>query len=161
MTLLTETWHVMLKQATALKKAGSLEEAIDVLRQAKTFVCAGPKPWPRAEEWVKLPMYLAAAGRDSEALAELQWLLDTVDSRVAMHHPNRLVSVAEADHARAWERVAVYDKLRLIHERAKRPELAVQADAAHSEQLSKIATLRLIVDAEHRARLALPLRRNL
>jgi hypothetical protein len=146
-------WFEMFKQATALKRGGQLDQAIELLFKAKGLMCAADKPWERVEHWLKLPMYLSHAKRFDEGMAELTWLLETVEHRLRKLHPNRQVTVAELALGKLQDAIQVNSKIILILKRAKR--LAeVSAFEAQSKELSEsAAVLYPVVQAEQKARL--------
>lgn len=83
------------RQATALKKAGDLQGAVAALRKRKALMGV-------LYEDTKLAKYLQEAGHFDEAMAEIQWLLDTNQQRLAktIRSPTISQSWRQASHAR-------------------------------------------------------------
>jgi tetratricopeptide (TPR) repeat protein len=67
-------------QATALKEAGELDEAVDKLYRAKALMLQSVMSHT-AESWCKLPLYLQHAGLFEASMAEFQFLLDDLPRR--------------------------------------------------------------------------------
>lgn len=83
------------RQATALKKAGDLNGAVAALRKRKALLGV-------LYDDTKLAKYLQEAGHFDEAMAEIQWLLDTNQQRLAesITSPTVSASARQASHAR-------------------------------------------------------------
>ena len=83
------------RQATALKKAGDMNGAVAALRKRKALLGL-------LYDDTKLAKYLQEAGYFDEAMAEIQWLLDTNQARLAQLITSPRVSQNQrlASHAR-------------------------------------------------------------
>lgn len=93
---ITETETYLLdRQATALKKAGDMNGAVAALRKRKALLGL-------LYDDTKLAKYLQEAGYFDEAMAEIQWLLDTNQERLALliTSPHFSKSARLASHAR-------------------------------------------------------------
>ena len=106
--------YELLKQATAKKKAGDLESAIKLLRDAykksgKGEIGVGIK------DYLRLPAYLQEAGRNDEAWQELNNLL--TKGYPQQSNDPRIVPI---DHS------AIYDAMRLFLQREGKNESAVR-----------------------------------
>jgi hypothetical protein len=93
----------LLKQATAKKKAGDIDAAIELLRKAYAQMAKGDGGATVAT-FLRLPMYLQAANRPEEAWREFQRLLTD-------GYPGQIKEAKSID---TWQ---VYDKMRLFLER--------------------------------------------
>lgn len=107
----------LLKKATELKNAGKIDAAVETLRQtyseiSKTSVDYG------VETFLRLPLYLQAAGRNDEAWREFNFLL-THD------YPNQPMQPG----AREYFESKIYDKMRLFLLREGKHTLAVSYGA--------------------------------
>lgn len=101
----------LLKEATARKKAGDLDGAIESLREA--FSQTGEDGGGYGlKALLRLPMYLQEAGRSDEAWGELNELILRMSS-------GQDKSLAMMDIS------IIYDKMRLFRQREKKPEGAV------------------------------------
>ena len=101
----------LLKEATARKKAGDLDGAIESLREA--FSQTGEDGGGYGlTALLRLPMYLQEAGRSDEAWGELNELILRMSS-------GQDKSLAMMDIS------IIYDKMRLFRQREKKPEGAV------------------------------------
>lgn len=103
----------LLRKATELKDAGEIDNAIETLRQAylaisKTSIDYG------VETFLRLPLYLQAAGRNDEAWGEFNLLL-------THGYPNHPMQPG----ARANFESKIYDKMRLFLLREGKGTLAV------------------------------------
>jgi hypothetical protein len=67
-------------QATALKAAGQLDEAVAKLYRAKSLMLESDMSHT-AESWCKLPLYLQHANRYEESMVEFQFLLNDLARR--------------------------------------------------------------------------------
>jgi tetratricopeptide (TPR) repeat protein len=98
----------MVKEATALHKAGKLDEAVEKLKTA--YKEADEKNLTlTVKDYLKLPPYLQKAKRNDEAWA---WF-------------NSLIQHASGDHMALSE---IYDKMRLFRQRERQPKDAVKYD---------------------------------
>lgn len=105
------------RRATALKKAGDWDGAITALRQRKAIM---------GVQWQddKLAMYLQAAGRFDEAMAEIQWLLDNSHAwavTLFSHQPSSVLL-----QQRTIQRGQIHGAAVLICEREKRTDLQAE-----------------------------------
>jgi tetratricopeptide (TPR) repeat protein len=103
----------LLKKATSQKKKGDLEEAIVTLRKAYAAISKGTAEYP-IDSYLRLPMYLQAAGRPDEAWREFHKLLSG-------QYPKPILD----SEVRPMEDSSIYDKMRLFLQREKRPKEAV------------------------------------
>lgn len=92
----------LLPRATEYKKAGDLDRAIATLRKAYARIAAGRISYS-VQTFLRLPMYLQAAGRRDEAWAEFMRLLE----EGYPHQPDHPAS-------RLFDRAKIYDKMRLF-----------------------------------------------
>ncbi len=104
----------LLKQATAKKKAGDLESAIKLLRDAYKAISKGSIAYP-VNTFLRLPAYLQEIGKSDEAWGELNNLL-------TRGYPNQLSNpeIIPMDHS------AIYDAMRLFLQREGKSESAVK-----------------------------------
>ena len=102
-----------LRRATELKQAGRISEAIEELINFQRHAKAGNVLYP-VESYLRLPMYLQAAGRRDEAWEQFYQLLKE-------GYPKQLPN----EGVRLAEKSAIYDKMRLFLQRDKNPLLAV------------------------------------
>ena len=102
-----------LRQATELKQAGRINEAIKELENFHHCAEAGNAIYS-VESFLRLPMYLQAAGRREEAWEQFYKLLKD-------GYPKQLPDAG----VRLAEKSAVYDKMRLFLQRDKNSLLAV------------------------------------
>jgi len=103
----------LLKGATAKKKAGDLESAINVLKMAYKAIEKQGGGYT-VEVFLRLPMYLQAAGRSDEAWNELARLLKGGYSG----------QLKSAD-VLPMEHTLIYDKMRLFLQREGKHDQAV------------------------------------
>ena len=131
------------RKATALKKAGDLDGAIEALRQRKTLM---------GTQWAddKLAKYLQAAGRFDEAMAEIQWLLDNSQARARSMFGHQPASIQQAQHAVFCARVQKAAALICKHE--GRDDLAVQHAELAQRYTAIWKRLQPIVRAEAKAK---------
>lgn len=106
--------QVLLKEATARKKAGDLDGAIELLREACAEIEESGEQWG-IQPFLRLPMYLQAAGRNDEAWRELNLL-------ILRGYPGQIkdANVVMMEHS------IVYDKMRLFLQREKKAKAAVK-----------------------------------
>lgn len=104
----------LLKQATEKKKAGDLESAIRLLRDAYKIISRGPMAYP-VNTFLRLPAYLQEAGKGDEAWQELNNLL-------TKGYPNQSNNpgIVPVDHS------AICDGMRLFLQREGKNESAVK-----------------------------------
>jgi len=104
----------LLKEATAKKNAGDLENAIKLLRKAYKEIGKGATIYP-INTFLRLPLYLQEAKRNDEAWREFNFLL-------AKGYPNQMNNpeLVPMDHS------IIYDKMRLFLQREGKTELAVR-----------------------------------
>jgi hypothetical protein len=103
----------LLRKATELKNAGKIDAAVETLRQtysaiSKTSIDYG------VETFLRLPLYLQAAGRNDEAWREFNFLL-------THGYPNQPVQPGARDNVES----KIYDKMRLFLLREGKHVLAV------------------------------------
>ncbi len=98
----------LLKRATELKKAGDINKAIETLRTAYSSIEQETEVLYGVDKFLRLPLYLHAAGRKDESLKEFQVLL-------TKGHPRQMNNRG----VRSMERSIVYDKIRLVFQRDK------------------------------------------
>jgi hypothetical protein len=105
----------LLKQATAKKKEGDLDGAVDMLRQAYQQIDREPVEHTTTT-YLRLPKYLQSAGRNDEAWAEFNRLL------VEGHPSQKRDPISlPGDHSQ------IYDAMRLFLQREKRPDRAIRS----------------------------------
>jgi tetratricopeptide (TPR) repeat protein len=112
----------MLKEATQLKKDGDLSSAITKLKQAEEAIHRSEVDYG-IETFLRLPMYLQAAGRSDEAIQRLNQLLQEHSEPWGreVRFDKRGIYPMHLDIARG----SVYDKLRLVLKRDNQPEKAL------------------------------------
>ena len=98
------------KRATAEKKRGDIEAAIATLREAYEIMDPHRDRYG-IDPFLRLPMYLQAAGRTDEAMDELWHLIETYDTGGGVD---------------LYMQSSVYDKMRLVLQRAGRADEAVK-----------------------------------
>lgn len=101
----------LMKAATAKKKAGDLDGAIELLREAYAEMEENGEEWG-VNPLLRLPMYLQAAGRNDEAWSEFNELI----LRRSSGQDPKLVTM---------DLSIIYDKMRLFRQREKKPDDAV------------------------------------
>lgn len=104
----------LLKEATAKKKAGDLETAINLLRDAYQEIGEGSIIHP-VNAFLRLPSYLQEAKRTDEAWREFNLLL-------TKGYPNQ----KKDPEAIPMDHSIVYDRMRLFLQREGKGELAVR-----------------------------------
>ena len=104
----------LLKEVTAKKKAGDLENAIKLLRKAYKEINKSSTVYP-VDVFLRLPLYLQEAKRNDEAWREFNLLL-------TKGYPNQMNNpeLIPMDHS------IIYDKMRLFLQREGKNELAVR-----------------------------------
>lgn len=104
----------LLKEATAKKKAGDLENAIKLLREAYQEINKGSAIYP-VDTFLRLPLYLQEAKRNDEAWREFNILL-------TKGYPNQMndQELIPMDHS------IIYDKMRLFLQREGKSDLAIR-----------------------------------
>ena len=102
-----------LRRATEFKRTGRISEAIEELIDFQRHAKAGNALYP-VESYLRLPMYLQAAGRREEAWEQFYQLLKE-------GYPKQLPD----EGVRLAEKSAIYDKMRLFLQRDKNALLAV------------------------------------
>lgn len=112
----------LFRQATELKKAGNLDGAIDALIAAEQAIHAGDVEYS-INFWVRLPMYLQAAGRGAEAIDYLQQLLARYPHDWTAPPPRDRFGKLSARLANS--RGTIYDKVHLVYLRDKQPLAAL------------------------------------
>lgn len=110
-----QRWGQMLKDATAQKKAGDLPRAIETLRKAYREIATSNLEYS-VETFLRLAMYLQAAGRSDEAWAEFNKIITGGYPIPALYRPE--VGPMILGH--------VYDKMRLFLQREGRNVEAVR-----------------------------------
>jgi len=103
----------LLKEATSQKKAGRIDYAIDLLRNAYALIARSSIEYP-VQTFLRLPLFLQAAGRNDEAWREFNLLLIN-------GYPNQSKSskIIPMDHCN------IYDKMRLFLQREGKVDRAV------------------------------------
>ena len=104
----------LLKQATAEKESGNLNEAIETLRKAYDLISISGISYS-VETFLKLPLYLQKAKRNDEAWREFNLLLTR-----GFPYQNTSLEI------RSMNNSIIYDKMRLFLHREKKYELAVR-----------------------------------
>ena len=104
----------LLKEATAKKNAGDLENAIKLLRDAYKEIGRGSIIYP-VDTFLRLPLYLQEAKKNDEAWREFNLLL-TKGYPNQMNNPELI----------PMEHSIIYDKMRLFLQREGKSELAVR-----------------------------------
>jgi len=114
LNLLRKAPDDLLKKATAKKKAGDLENAIKLLKQAYEQISKESISYP-VDTFLRLPLYLQEAKRNDEAWREFNVLLTE-------GYPNQTKDpeLIPMDHA------SIYDKMRLFLQREGKNVLAVR-----------------------------------
>lgn len=103
----------LLKKATALKKENKIEAAIEALREAYKAIEKSNLDYSE-DVYLRLPMYLQAAGRNDEAWAEFNKLIVSLPQRYSGSVLYMVYS-------------SVYDKMRLFLQReGKHKEAVIQ-----------------------------------
>ena len=97
--------NILLKQATALKKSGDLNGAIEILRKAYSIINSNDIEYS-VQVYLRLPMYLHAAGRNDETWSEFNKL-------ITRNRPNSRNSRSVL----LMEHSTIYDKMRLFLQR--------------------------------------------
>lgn len=119
------------REATALKRRGDFESAIVVLKMLKSEFGVVS---------TRLPKYLMQAGRETEAMAEFAWMIDTVRQRTPFVEGNMSEPERAAKHLAVvhWELVTINNAMRVELDRKKRhAEAAVHL--AHVEGNTALA----------------------
>jgi len=103
----------LLRKATEKKNTGAIDEAIELLKKAYTEIAGTNVDYP-IETFLRLPLYLQAAGRSNEAWGEFNKLLKN-------GYPNQnktktLIPMVESH---------IYDKMRLFLHRQKEYDRAI------------------------------------
>jgi hypothetical protein len=106
--------YELLKQATEKKKAGNLESAIRLLREAFKEITKGTTIY-QVNIFLRLPMYLQEAGKGDEAWRELNTLLSS-------GYPNQLRNPEIIP----MDQSAIYDAMRLFLQREGKNGAAVK-----------------------------------
>lgn len=103
-----------LRQATAKKKAGDMDGAIECLRKAYKQIAKTSINYA-VPTFLRLPLYLQHANRNEEAWSEF-------NSLIANGHPNQMRTreLLPMDHSQ------IYDKMRLFLQREKQFKKAVK-----------------------------------
>jgi len=104
---------LLLKQATAFKRAGDINSAIGALRQAYAIIAKGHILYG-VDPFLRLPLYLQEDGRNDEAWMEFNKL-------ILEGYPNQLPNAG----VRAMEHSKIYDKMRLFLNREGRNEESI------------------------------------
>lgn len=138
-----EDFSALNRQATQAKKAGEMERAVRLLRQAKTL---------HGEHYqdTRLAKVLQAAGRLDEALAEIQWLIDhsaTLAKAMFAHQPPTVL-LQQKTHWLA----RIHRDAALICKRAKRSDLQAHHEQRCQSLLALVEKLRPVADADQAAR---------
>ena len=104
----------LLADATAKKKAGDMDAAIDCLRNAYKEIAKTSINYA-VPTYLRLPLYLQHANRNDEAWSEFNKL-------IAEGHPNQMRTreLLPMDHSQ------IYDKMRLFLQREKQARKAVK-----------------------------------
>ncbi len=114
MSLFRKDPNTLLKEATAKKKAGDLEGAIKLLREAYKGISKEAIIYPVAT-FLRLPLYLQEAGRSNEALQEFYTLL-------TKGYPNQI----KDEGLIFMNHKIIYDKMRLFFQREGKNDVAVR-----------------------------------
>jgi hypothetical protein len=104
----------LLKQATEQKRHGDIRAAIQSLRQAYQQIEQGNIVYG-VDPFLRLPLYLQAAGRNDEAWSEFNRL-------ISKGYPNQLKNFE----VQTMEHSKIYDKMRLFLQRENKSDKAVQ-----------------------------------
>lgn len=131
------------KQATALKKAGDLDGAIEVLRQVKALQ-------GDLYQDTRLAKFLQHSGAIDAALTEIQWLLDHSQAWAQALFGHQPVSIIQCQRAGWCSRV--HADAALICKRAKRPELQAQHEQLQERYASIRSRLKPLADADLKAK---------
>lgn len=103
----------LLQEATAKKKSGDMNGAIESLRKAYKEMADGSVEYS-IEPYLRLPLYLQEANRSDEAWTEFNRLLDWVDTAGQFQQA-----------IKPMMKCLVYDKMRLFLQRDRKSEEAV------------------------------------
>ena len=112
----------LLKEATQLKREGDLSSAIKKLKQAESKIQRSSVDYG-IETFLRLPMYLQAAGRSDEAIKQLDQLLSKYPEPWGhcVKFDKRGIYPMHLDLARG----SIYDKMRLVYQRDNNPSDAL------------------------------------
>ncbi|MBW2673819.1 MAG: hypothetical protein JRD89_10465 [Deltaproteobacteria bacterium] len=102
-----------LKLATSQKREGNLDQAIESLRAAYAEIAKGQTTYT-VDTYLRLPLYLQAAGRNDEAWSEFNRLLND-------GYPNQLSDFS----VQTMEHSEIYNKMRLFLQREGKNDKAV------------------------------------
>ncbi|MDD4884493.1 hypothetical protein [Sulfuricurvum sp.] len=116
------------KKATALKKDGLINEAIDVLYQVKERMLVSEVCY-QATQWTRLPKFLQMAGRFNEAIKELEFLISDIDRRLDYY--NKGISKNIINRSKNFDLAEIYKAMSLIYKRENKKE-----ESLKFEQLS-------------------------
>lgn len=131
------------RRATALRKAGDLNGAIEVLLRRKDML---------GVQWAddKLAKYLQHAGRFDESLVEIQWLLDNSQARIRAIAAHQTPSSQQAGHATFSAHI--HRAAALICKREGRTDLEAQHAERARRYMAISKHLQPIVRAEAKAK---------
>jgi hypothetical protein len=104
----------LLKQATEQKRHGEIDAAIQSLKLAYQQIEQGSIVYG-VDTFLRLPLYLQAAGRNDEAWSEFNRL-------ISKGYPNQLKNFG----VQAMEHSKIYDKMRLFLQRENKNDRAIQ-----------------------------------
>lgn len=129
------------RRATALRKAGDWDGAIDALRRRKELM---------GEQWAddKLAKYLQRAGRFDEAMAEIAWLVEHAQAWAAWGFAHQPASVLQRQ--RAGYLARVHGAAMLICKREARADLLAHHQARRDAYAALRERLKPVADADRR-----------
>lgn len=119
-----------------------LQEAVDLMRQHPSDYVL--------DRWTRLPVFMQQAGQFDEAMQEFERLLSEVEERVKQECQDR-VSQAYIEYQTNRNYQTIYDKMRMVCKRQKRPDEAAKYGQHSIEYGERVEELRVIIDAEREA----------
>jgi len=139
----------LLRQATAFRDGGDITTAIACLKEAQRRMMTSKVSYP-CESWLRLPLYLQAAGRFEEAKAEFEFLLNDAKPRIQREFAHQFPRCQKMlTHAVLS---TIYDKMRLAYTREGLMEEAKPFDKKSRHHKAQHAKLMPIVEAERKER---------
>ena len=140
--VVNQPYYKLLREATALKKAGDWDGAIAALRES---AAVGGDDLT-IQERLRLPLYLAQAGRMDEAEAEFTAELAAARPRAVRTSAHLTFPTDSARFSHANEMSAIHDKMRVAFARGGQSERAKQhgAQAARWREIGDALSALLI-----------------
>lgn len=136
----------LLRQATSHKESGDWDAAVKCLYQFKRMAETDSTVYP-IETHLRLPLYLQAAGRFNDAIAEFNLLLNNAKAQKAKEYAHQPVRVQTM----LWhsDLSIVYDKMRLAYQREGLPDEVARYRKLSDEHKEKYKAA-LAIDEEIR-----------